>query len=396
MRLYTIHIKGSQRYLINTWAVNLFQSMQMVGLGKHTLSTTVPAEDINDLLTKSFPNADLETILPGINRIRDPREKVSQRYTLDLLKEINQRKALSNSELETINNIIDTNFHRRADDPDPTDCDKIICVHPEHGEVSREGYLEIVKSGMQICQEPGPPFILIKGERTWSSASGSYWTPISPEKFKENAVYVGKETRLVRTMFPINQTIDFRLWVNVWRLTHSNFEGTEKRSIRTFTVDPERLRRFMDTHHLKTIEYGAYTIQHIAPSQWSVEAMGQSFNNKSIQNIIRKIEEASPAFYEYLLECFPKKITIDLNRLELYIERSNLQTIEWQTQTGTYQINNLFAAPKTWRTSFDPTGKPGEPYLERRGLKNILDLIETEYPEFYAYLEKTFPKDTQA
>lgn len=86
---------------------------------------------------------------------------------------------------------------------------------------------------------------------------------------------------------------------------------------------------------------------------------------------------------------------IDLERLELFVDRCKLQTLEYTNDGGTYALHHDHVAPAYWATNFTPMGEEWQPYIERRGLGAILGLIKTTYPDFYAYLVTRFPKESE-
>jgi hypothetical protein len=84
---------------------------------------------------------------------------------------------------------------------------------------------------------------------------------------------------------------------------------------------------------------------------------------------------------------------IDLEHLENVVKQSQFHTIHWESDEGYYILTNPDGIEYRWQAT--PPGQPLQSLTERRGLRTILDFIETTYPAFYAYLVTTYPKNNK-
>jgi len=115
---------------------------------------------------------------------------------------------------------------RQIDPPTLLDGDRIICISPEKGVVSRHGHIQRRMSmgyWMTICTDPYTPFI---DEELESDASGGYWIVVQ-EKDRASFTFVGKELKTFCAWGHMGMTgngaIDFQAEVFVWELTHPSF-----------------------------------------------------------------------------------------------------------------------------------------------------------------------------
>ena len=115
---------------------------------------------------------------------------------------------------------------RQGDPTSPLDGDRIICISPERGIVSRNGQIQRRNSfsdWMTICTQPYTPFI---DERLRSDASGGYWVSVQ-EADMPLFTFVGKELKTFCAWGHLGMTgngaIDFQAEVFVWELTHPSF-----------------------------------------------------------------------------------------------------------------------------------------------------------------------------
>jgi single-strand DNA-binding protein len=115
---------------------------------------------------------------------------------------------------------------RQIDPTRPLEGDRIICVSPEKGVVSRHGHIQNRMSfdnWMTICTDPYTPFV---DESLRSDASGGYWISVE-EKDIALFTFVGQELKTFCAWGHMGMTgngaIDFQAEVFVWELTHPSF-----------------------------------------------------------------------------------------------------------------------------------------------------------------------------
>src|SRR6266487_274899 len=152
-------------------------------------------------------------------------------YTIETLIAFNtsyhHEHRVTQSDLERINTLVHLIEAARQTDPtSPLDGDRIICISPERGVVSRNGHIQRRQSftyWMTICTDPYTPFI---DEELESDASGGYWI-IVQEKDKASFTFVGRELKTFCAWGHMGMTgngaIDFQAEVFVWELTHPSF-----------------------------------------------------------------------------------------------------------------------------------------------------------------------------
>jgi hypothetical protein len=152
-------------------------------------------------------------------------------YTRDTLIACNASYHLEHrvteGDVEKINKLVSLIEAIRQSDPTaPIDGDRIICVSPERGIVSRNGHIQRRQSlsdWMTICTQPYTPFI---DESLYSDASGGYWI-IVQEKDIPSFTFVSRELKTFCAWGHMgmcaNGAIDFQAEVFVWELTHPSF-----------------------------------------------------------------------------------------------------------------------------------------------------------------------------
>jgi hypothetical protein len=131
------------------------------------------------------------------------------------------------ADVEKINRLVSLiEAARQADPPTPLDGDRIICISPERGIMSRNGHIQRRNSfsdWMTVCTQPYTPFI---DERLLSDASGGYWVSVQ-EKDQALFTFVGRELKTFCAWGHMgmirNGALDFQAEVFVWELTHSSF-----------------------------------------------------------------------------------------------------------------------------------------------------------------------------
>ena len=152
-------------------------------------------------------------------------------YTKDRLIALNTsyhfEHRVTDSDVEKINQLVTLIEAARQSEPTyPLDGDRIICVSPDKGIVSRNGHIQRRQSfgyWMTICTDPYTPFI---DESLESDASGGYWI-IVQEKDRASFTFVGRELKTFCAWGHMGMTgngaIDFQAEVYVWELTHPSF-----------------------------------------------------------------------------------------------------------------------------------------------------------------------------
>ena len=152
-------------------------------------------------------------------------------YTKDRLIALNTSyhfdHRVTDADLEKINRLVRLIEAARQSEPTyPLDGDRIICVSPDKGIVSRNGHIQRRQSfgyWMTICTDPYTPFI---DESLESDASGGYWI-IVQEQDKASFTFVGKALKTFCAWGHMGMTgngaIDFQAEVFVWELTHPSF-----------------------------------------------------------------------------------------------------------------------------------------------------------------------------
>ncbi len=82
---------------------------------------------------------------------------------------------------------------------------------------------------------------------------------------------------------------------------------------------------------------------------------------------------------------------MDVERLELYVERCPLQELRVQGKEGMFILGNSHVKTVWWYVMFEPHWDSSPTTHDARGLQNIITLIERMYPELYAWLVSRFP-----
>ena len=77
---------------------------------------------------------------------------------------------------------------------------------------------------------------------------------------------------------------------------------------------------------------------------------------------------------------------MDFERLEQFVLRCPLQELEFRNESGVYVLGNSHTKPAQWFIRHEPTGLPTRETYEGRGLKNVINVIEQTYPDFYSWL----------
>lgn len=134
---------------------------------------------------------------------------------------------VTDTDVEKINRLVRLIEAARQGEPSwPIDGDRIICVSPEKGVVSRHGHIQKQQSfgyWMTICTHPFTPFIDVS---LASDASGGYWI-IVKETDRAAFTFVGKEPKTFCAWGHVGMTrngaIDFQAQVNVWEFTSPSF-----------------------------------------------------------------------------------------------------------------------------------------------------------------------------
>lgn len=134
---------------------------------------------------------------------------------------------VTDADVAKINKLISLIEAARQGDPaSPLDGDRIICVSPKKGVVSRHGHIQKRMSmgyWMTICTDPYTPFI---DEELASDASGGYWIVVQ-ENDLASFKFVGREPKTFCAWGHVGMTgngaIDFQAEVFVWELTHPSF-----------------------------------------------------------------------------------------------------------------------------------------------------------------------------
>src|SRR5579864_4934691 len=149
-------------------------------------------------------------------------------YTLEKLVALNtlyhHEHRVTLSDVEKINSLVTLiEALRQIAPPQPLDGDRIICVSPERGIISRNGHIQRRNSfsdWMTVCTHPFTPFI---DARLTSDASGGYWVSLQ-EKDRAAFTFVGKELKTFCAWGHMGMcahgAIDFKAEVFVWELTH--------------------------------------------------------------------------------------------------------------------------------------------------------------------------------
>jgi hypothetical protein len=138
-----------------------------------------------------------------------------------------QEHRVTEADVEKINRLVSLIEAARQIEPTfPLDGDRIICVSPTRGIVSRNGHIQKRNSfseWMTICTSPYIPFI---EERLHSDASGGYWISVQ-EKDIPSFTFVGKGPKTFCAWGHMGMTrngaLDFQAEVYVWELTHTSF-----------------------------------------------------------------------------------------------------------------------------------------------------------------------------
>jgi hypothetical protein len=134
---------------------------------------------------------------------------------------------VTDADVEKINRLVALiEAARQGDPPTPLDGDRIICISPEKGVVSRNGHIQRRNSfsdWMTICTQPYTPFI---AENLRSDASGGYWVSLE-EKDLALFTFVGKVLKFFCAWGHMgmcaNGAINFQAEVYEWELTHPFF-----------------------------------------------------------------------------------------------------------------------------------------------------------------------------
>lgn len=90
---------------------------------------------------------------------------------------------------------------------------------------------------------------------------------------------------------------------------------------------------------------------------------------------------------------------IDLERLELHVERCTLQTLEFkhslvEDERGTYYLTNQLVKSNWWTMRFVPAWESSPTRFEQRGLRNTIQCIKRHFRgTFYIWLITNFPKN---
>ena len=77
---------------------------------------------------------------------------------------------------------------------------------------------------------------------------------------------------------------------------------------------------------------------------------------------------------------------MDLERLEQFVLRCPLQELEFRNESEIYVLGNFHTKPAKWFVRYELIGLSTREMSEDRGLKNVINLIEQTYPNFYAWL----------
>ena len=80
---------------------------------------------------------------------------------------------------------------------------------------------------------------------------------------------------------------------------------------------------------------------------------------------------------------------MDLERLELYVERCPVQELRVRDEEGTFFLGKLHGKSR-WHVMFQPDWDSPSTVFEETRLQDILALIEGIYPEFYIWLASRF------
>jgi hypothetical protein len=152
-------------------------------------------------------------------------------YTRETLIALNtnyhQEHRVTDADVEKINRLVTLiEATRQIDPPTLLDGDRIVCISPEKGIVSRSGHIQRRQSigrWMTICTQPYTPFI---DESLFSDASGGYWILVE-DKDIPLFTFVGREPKTFCAWGHMGMTrngaIDFQAEVFVWELTHASF-----------------------------------------------------------------------------------------------------------------------------------------------------------------------------
>ena len=81
---------------------------------------------------------------------------------------------------------------------------------------------------------------------------------------------------------------------------------------------------------------------------------------------------------------------MDLQRLELYVERRPCQELRVQGEEGVFFLGKSYVKSE-WYVIFEPGWDSSPTTFERIRLQDIIVLIERVYPELYAWLVLRFP-----
>lgn len=80
---------------------------------------------------------------------------------------------------------------------------------------------------------------------------------------------------------------------------------------------------------------------------------------------------------------------MDLERLELYVEPCPCKELRVQGEEGVFLLGT-FHTKSGWYVMFEPGWDSSPTTFERRGLQEIITLIERMYPEFHTWLRQRF------
>lgn len=89
---------------------------------------------------------------------------------------------------------------------------------------------------------------------------------------------------------------------------------------------------------------------------------------------------------------------IDIERLELVIERMPLQCLRWEVKYGVYSVYSLYnehVQTNVWNMRFLSKEDLSMKTFKRRGVKTILETVKDSFPIFYAHLAQQFPAPVQ-
>ena len=81
---------------------------------------------------------------------------------------------------------------------------------------------------------------------------------------------------------------------------------------------------------------------------------------------------------------------MDWERLEQFVLRCPLQELVFRNEVDIYALGNDCTKPAWWDVTHATVGESGTKTYRTRGLKDMVNLTEQVYPDFYSWLLARF------